>query len=186
MNAEELTKALGGHWSGSSGEARCPAHEDKTPSLSIRDGDGGRLLTFCHARCSAEAVWAALQDRGLVERAEDRPARRRRPPRPQPVPGSGPNQDHALEIWRAGQPALGTPAETYLRSRGITIPIPPTIRYHPGLKHADTGIDLPALVAAVCNVDRQVTGIQRIYVTHNGTRAPLNRPKMALGVAAQC
>jgi hypothetical protein len=37
MNAECLTKALGGRWSGSSGEARCPAHEDKTPSLSIAE-----------------------------------------------------------------------------------------------------------------------------------------------------
>ncbi len=73
MNAEALTKALGGRWSGNSGEARCPAHEDKTPSLSIRDGDGGRLLTCCHAGCPPAAVWAALVDRGLVSRAEDVP-----------------------------------------------------------------------------------------------------------------
>ena len=38
MNAQEITKALEGHWHGSYGTARCPAHEDKTPSLSIRDG----------------------------------------------------------------------------------------------------------------------------------------------------
>ena len=34
VNAESLTKALGGRWHGSYGTARCPAHEDKTPSLS--------------------------------------------------------------------------------------------------------------------------------------------------------
>ena len=28
MTAAELTAALGGRWSGSSGEARCPAHDD--------------------------------------------------------------------------------------------------------------------------------------------------------------
>lgn len=39
--------------------ARCPAHEDKSPSLSIRDA-GDRVLLKCHAGCSAAAVVAAL------------------------------------------------------------------------------------------------------------------------------
>ncbi len=68
-----------------------------------------------------------------------------------------------------------------MRGRGITIPIPHTIRFHPGLKHADTGLHLPCLIAAACNVNRHITGIQRIYLTHDGRKAPLNRPKMALG-----
>ena len=42
MTAAELTAALGGRWSGSSGEARCPAHDDHAPSLSIPDGDCAR------------------------------------------------------------------------------------------------------------------------------------------------
>ena len=105
MNAAELTRALGGRWSGSSGKARCPGHDDHDPSLSVRDGDGGRLLTFCHAGCLAEDVWAALQDRGLVQRAEDRPARRgRASPRPEPAP----NQAHAIEIWRRGRDPIDT------------------------------------------------------------------------------
>ena len=29
MNAESLTKALGGRWHGSYGTARCPAHDDR-------------------------------------------------------------------------------------------------------------------------------------------------------------
>ena len=29
--------------------ARCPSHEDKTPSLSIREGDDGRVLLHCFA-----------------------------------------------------------------------------------------------------------------------------------------
>ena len=128
-----------------------------------------------------EAVWGALRDRGLVDRAENRPAPRRRPQRPQPGPQPSPNQDHALDIWRAAQPATGTPAADYLRGRGITIPVPPTIRYHPAVKHADTGLSLPCLIAAVCDVERHVTGIQRIFLTLRGTRAPLNRPRMALG-----
>jgi hypothetical protein len=170
MNAQDITKALGGHWHGSYGTARCPAHEDKTPSLSVRDAEGDKLLTHCFSGCSPAAVWGALQDSGLVERAEDRPAHRHRHRRQRRPPPS-----------RAAQPATGTLAEDYLRGRGITIPIPPSIRYHPGLKHADTGLNMPCLVAAVCNVDRQITGIQRIYLTHDGRKAPVNLPKMALG-----
>ncbi len=181
MNAQDLTKALGGRWHGSYGSAKCPGHDDHDPSLSVSEGQDGKILVKCHANCDQSAVWSALQDRGLVERGDHRPARRHRRPRPRPAPEPSPNRDHALEIWRAAQPATGTPAEDYLRGRGITIPIPPTIRYHAAVKHADTGLHLPCLVAAACNVGRQITGIQRIFLTHNGPRAPLNRPKMALG-----
>lgn len=181
MNAQEIVKALGGRWSGSGGTARCPAHDDHNPSLSVSEGQDGKLLVKCHAQCDQSAVWGALQARGLVDRPDDRPAPRRRAPRSQPAPEPAPNQDYALKIWRASQPATGTPAEAYLRGRGITDPVPPTVRYHPAVKHTDTGLHLPCLIAAACNVDRRVTGIQRIYLTHDGRKAPLNRPKMALG-----
>jgi putative DNA primase/helicase len=36
--------------------ARCPAHPDRTPSLSIREGDDGRILVYCHAGCSTKSV----------------------------------------------------------------------------------------------------------------------------------
>jgi hypothetical protein len=40
--------------------ARCPAHEDRDPSLSINEGNDGRVLLKCHAGCSTDAVVAAL------------------------------------------------------------------------------------------------------------------------------
>lgn len=40
--------------------ARCPAHEDKRPSLSITEGEGGRALLHCHAGCKPEEIVAAL------------------------------------------------------------------------------------------------------------------------------
>lgn len=33
--------------------AKCPAHEDKTPSLRITETNGGRLLIHCFAGCGA-------------------------------------------------------------------------------------------------------------------------------------
>jgi hypothetical protein len=48
--------------------ARCPAHDDGTPSLSVTEIEGGnRLLIFCHGGCGALDVletigmdWSAL------------------------------------------------------------------------------------------------------------------------------
>jgi len=36
MTAEAIAKALGGRKAGGGWTARCPAHDDRTPSLSIR------------------------------------------------------------------------------------------------------------------------------------------------------
>ena len=41
-------------------QALCPAHKDKSPSLSIREGEDGRILLHCHAGCTAEAVVASI------------------------------------------------------------------------------------------------------------------------------
>lgn len=40
--------------------ACCPAHDDKTPSLSISEGENGRMLLKCFAGCSVESVSSAL------------------------------------------------------------------------------------------------------------------------------
>lgn len=41
-------------------KACCPAHEDREPSLAIREADDGRLLVYCFAGCSAAEVLAAV------------------------------------------------------------------------------------------------------------------------------
>jgi len=40
-------------------DARCPAHDDRRPSLSFKDGDRG-LIVKCHAGCALEDVVGAL------------------------------------------------------------------------------------------------------------------------------
>lgn len=66
MNAETIANALGGasRKSGGGFMACCPAHDDRSPSLSIDDSDSG-LLVKCFAGCTQEAVVAALKSRNL-------------------------------------------------------------------------------------------------------------------------
>lgn len=45
---------------GSSSTAKCPAHEDREPSLSVGVGDDGRALLTCHAGCKLEDVLGEL------------------------------------------------------------------------------------------------------------------------------
>jgi hypothetical protein len=40
--------------------ACCPAHQDRSPSLSIREADDGRVLLHCFAGCNTEDVVSAL------------------------------------------------------------------------------------------------------------------------------
>lgn len=61
--------------------ARCPGHDDKGPSLSVRALPDGRVLVHCFAGCLAAEVVAAigLTLADLFERPSDyhRPAERR-------------------------------------------------------------------------------------------------------------
>jgi hypothetical protein len=46
--------------SGGQYEAICPAHEDRKASLSVKEGDDGKILVKCFAGCETEDVVAAL------------------------------------------------------------------------------------------------------------------------------
>lgn len=46
--------------SGSGYKACCPAHSDRNPSLSIKEGDDGRILLHCFAGCKVEEVVEAI------------------------------------------------------------------------------------------------------------------------------
>jgi hypothetical protein len=46
--------------SGNGWTARCPAHDDRTASLSIADGDDGRVLVHCFAGCAVADIVAAV------------------------------------------------------------------------------------------------------------------------------
>jgi hypothetical protein len=55
-----LSRLQGVKKSGNDYTALCPAHDDKTASLSIKEGERGKVLLHCHADCTAESVAGAL------------------------------------------------------------------------------------------------------------------------------
>lgn len=61
--------------------ARCPSHEDRNPSLGIRELDDGTVLIRCHAGCGAADVVAAvgLELRDLFPERNDHRQRAIRP-----------------------------------------------------------------------------------------------------------
>lgn len=75
MTLESIAQALGGRYERKANGgfmACCPAHEDKSPSLSL-DGTADKLLFKCMAGCSQDAVVSALKTRGLFPGADRLP-----------------------------------------------------------------------------------------------------------------
>lgn len=56
--ASELAHRLKAKRAGTGWTARCPAHDDRTASLSINEGQDGKL--YCHAGCPFEAILKAV------------------------------------------------------------------------------------------------------------------------------
>src|SRR5262245_46137722 len=72
MTAESLARALKARRSGHGWMAKCPAHDDRNPSLSIREANG-KVLVHCHGGCSQDAVIEALRACGLWPKREAHP-----------------------------------------------------------------------------------------------------------------
>ena len=116
----QLVAHLKGTWHGTVAMCRCPAHQDRTPSLSIRQGDRGILVT-CHAGCDSVTVLRELS------RIAALPDFRPEDVKPAPRKSGSPH----LAIWKSAIPIEGTIAETYIReTRNIWAPLN-DVRFHP-------------------------------------------------------
>lgn len=184
MTAHELAAALKGRRTGTSWMARCPAHDDSEPSLSIRHSQTGKILVHCFAGCAQDDVIAALRAVGLWVSDQGRNGEASRRSAPAMVAEQVPHRG-AMAMWTESAPPTGTVVERYLRSRAITVPLPRTLRFHPALRHR-SGAESPAMVALVTSgVDDEPIAIHRTFLAHDGSRkAPLEPTKMMLGRCA--
>lgn len=190
MSAEAIGKALGGHRSGSVWMACCPAHDDRTPSLSIRQGPDGRVLVKCFAGCSQTDVIDALRARGLWKSVGMKALARHNAvsaPPIEPDEGAEWRIEAARKIIASSVPSLGTLVENYLRSRNLVVPPSSSLRFHSGLRHPSGSI-WPAMVAPVTRAsDGGLVGIHRTFLARDGSgKAPIESAKMMLGPCAEC
>lgn len=186
MTAETIAKALRGYKAGSYWMACCPAHNDRTPSLSLRYSNDGKLLVRCHAGCDQHLVISTLRSMGLWP---DHHKPLSKPITPLSIPPStGLDHDEdkrteaALKLWHSSKPSPGTLVESYFQSRGLHLPPPPTLRFISSLKHP-SGESWPAMIALVTRgPDGSPIAIHRTYLARDGaSKAPVEPQKMMLG-----
>lgn len=179
----DLVKRLGGIWRPGGAMCLCPAHGDRSPSLSVRVGDHA-LLFKCFAGCDTRDVIREilrLDDNALhhVGRAVDAPSR---------LEPDLWRRQCALRLWDEARPLSGTPAEIYLRRRRIAL-LPSALRFHPRtpLGQGDAAEFRPAMIAALHDGGRGDTGrfvaVQRTFFDRDDARRArdLSDPRMMLG-----
>jgi len=184
MPAETIAKALDGRKAGSGWSARCPAHNDRTPSLSLRDSGDGKVLVRCHAGCEQERVIAALRGRGLWGEGRSRAGtwtQGRKPVYREPD-NDAKRTERALAIWQLSKRSPETPVAAYLASRGLHLPPSDALRFHPHLKHP-SGDSWPAMIALVTRGSDDVPlAIHRTFLARNGAgKAPVDPQRMMFG-----
>jgi hypothetical protein len=130
------------------------------------------FATYHCAHCG-EAGWvadfgASAPDPEAVRRAREKAAERA--------------QEHQADrlrlarwLWERSLPGRGTPVETYLRSRAISLPVPPTLRYLPArgeYVHCMIGaFALPIEMMADWNRDQDPSGLampktENVFAVH--------------------
>lgn len=99
----------------------------------------------------------------------------------------------AVAMWLNARPILDTPADAYLRARGIDLRRlarpPAALRFHPALYCAEVKTGLPAMVAAIGDGAGQHVATHRTYLAElpdgDGVlawgKAPLHNSKLTLG-----
>lgn len=163
-------------------QACCPFHQDRSPSFTIWNG-GQRFFCFgCGATGDVLDFVQRLHQIGIRDAAAmlsagDIPALEGCPPPSAKVDRT----EEAREIWRAAKEIQLSLAENYLRTRGLHLPIPPTLRFA-RLPYGKKGPRHPCLVAAVSGPDNRLTGVQRTYLNTTGTgKAAVPKAKLSLG-----
>ena len=189
FDARTLAAALGGRWRNSRGVARCPAHADRSPSLSIRDGDHGHPIVHCFAGCDFRDVRAALMrmglwpDRGrkaseaeLVEMARHRRERLRRERQERLERELG-----AAALFHGAQPLEPLDlADRYLSGRCLPPRYPQTLRL--GVHVSASSRRWPALLAGATRwPGRHVVAVQATPLKEPGVKAWRMPSRVTLG-----
>jgi hypothetical protein len=127
--------------------------------------------------------WIGLppDDQDHAPRRAPKPDRR---PDPQTEADARDRTARAMRIWSEARPLAGSPAETYLRSRGCILPPDPDVlRFHP---RCPRGRDrLPAMIARMTDPEtNRPVGVHRTFIRPDGSgKADVTPAKQMLGNA---
>jgi putative DNA primase/helicase len=174
--AARLVRHLGGDWRPGGAMCLCPAHPDRTPSLSVRIGHTS-LLFKCFAGCSVDAVMSAV--RAMHFDVPFHPSAARIDD-----PGSETRSAAlARDLWNRALPLAGTPGERYFASRLIR-PRGRALRWL-ARTPLGRGTDVrfrPAIIAAV-QEHGSIVAVQRLFVDPATARlaSDIPRAKLTLG-----
>ena len=178
-----LRRAGAGSWRGA-----CPAC-GYPGTFSLRERDG-RTLWSCASCQDRDALTGAVRDAAGGEWT---------PPAPHAPPqreGLSTARKTALAVamWSEALPVEGTPAEAYLRARGVMeawhrwamLPEGPQLRFHPRVRHPEVEGLRPALLALVRRAtDGEAVAIHRTYLRPDGSaKAALEPAKASFGPIA--
>jgi len=165
--ADNIARALKGRRSGRNWTALCPAHDDRTPSLSIAQADH-KVLVHCHAGCSQQAVIDALRCRGLWSGELDRPSGPWEPRRHRALSDDAESRTRiALRLWSEAAPVTGSLAERryFVEHRHLDVrPLE--------LRHAlRWNASIQAIVALMTDpVSGEAIGIHRTFLDADGAK----------------
>lgn len=131
---------------------------------------GGGTWT-CH-RCG----WAG-GCRG--ETATGQPARREK----QRKPDAAQKTARARRLINEARPACGTPAETYISARGLTLPSDTPLRFHRAAWHHPTQQTIPAMVAPIVGIaTNEIQAAHLTFLAVDGSgKAAVNPPRLYIG-----
>jgi hypothetical protein len=78
------------------------------------------------------------------------------------------------KLWGEARPIAGTPAEAYLKARGISlVPGLEVLRFHPAADHPKLKQEFPAMIAKV--IGAAEPSYQFAYLTANGNKAAIDK-----------
>lgn len=172
----------------------CPFHDDRKPSFVVTDDIGLYYCHGCHATRDVIDFVRAIHRCGFLDAVKHicgtipalAVARNRERAKKLDRAHLVMTMNYARFQWQDSVPIEGTPAELYLRQRGITGPIPPALRYGrvPLWIDPRTGKKGPinhALIAGCRDVSGRVTGIQKTLLQAGGRLAEVRSQKQSLG-----
>jgi putative DNA primase/helicase len=170
--ARKIVEALGGAWSRSKGMCCCPAHADRTPSLSITLGSRA-ILVHCFAGCSNQAVMQGMARLGVrISDLFDGAGG---------VVTSEPREEladrNALRLWREASTLSGRPPSVSCGAPDQDIVARPALPSAHTARPQGRGAVLAGLVAAVRN-DAGILALHRTFLDPKTTAWPV-RPTQA-------